>query len=101
MAQHDALSAVELDLDDHAEMDAQFEAEKKTFWAMRDQLLDKYEGQYVAVYQGRIVDHDDDKIRLGLRVYQQFGYQPIYVQLVSRQGLPVKQLVSPRFSESH
>jgi len=96
MAPQDTQPAVELECDDASETDAQFEAEKKTFWALREQLLDQYEGQYVAVYQGRVVDHDRDKLRLGLRVYQQFGYRPIYVQMVGRQGLPVKRLASPR-----
>jgi hypothetical protein len=94
MAQPDTLLEVELERDD--ENAALFEAEKKAFWALRGQLLDQYEGQYVAIQQGRVVDHDTDKLKLGLRVYRRFGYQPIYVQLVSRQGLPVKWLSSPR-----
>ena len=96
MAQSDALLEVELERDEEAEKAALFEAEKKTFWALREQLLAQYEGQYVAIHQGRVVDHDADKLRLGLRIYQRFGYLPIYVQLVSRQGLPVKWLASPR-----
>jgi hypothetical protein len=96
MAHQDTLPAVELERDGALEMNAQFEAEKKAFWAMREQLLDQYEGQYVAVHQGRIIDHDSDKLRLGLRVYQQFGYRPIYAQLVSRQGLLTRRLASPR-----
>jgi hypothetical protein len=63
---------------------------------LRERLLDQYEGEYVAIHQGHVVDHDTDKIKLGLRVYQRFGYRPIYAQLVSRQGLPVKWQVSPR-----
>jgi hypothetical protein len=93
MAQPDTLLEVELERDD--KNTTLFEAEKKAFWALRGQLLDQYEGQYVAIHQGRVVDHDTDKLKLGLRVYWRFGYQPIYVQLVSRQGLPVKWLSSP------
>ena len=96
MAQQETLPAVELEHDEVSENAALFEAEKRTFWALRERLLDQYEGEYVAIHQGRVVDHDTDKIKLGLRVYQRFGYRPIYVQLVSRQGLPVKWQVSPR-----
>ena len=96
MAQQDTLLEVELERDEVPEQTARFEAERKAFWALRGQLLDKYEGQYVAIHQGCVVDHDTDKLKLGLRVYQRFGYQPIYVQLVSRQGLPVKWLAAPR-----
>jgi Family of unknown function (DUF5678) len=96
MAQQETLPAVELEHDEASENAALFEAEKRTFWALRERLLDQYEGEYVAIHQGRVVDHDTDKIKLGLRVYKRFGYRPIYVQLVSRQGLPVKWQVSPR-----
>lgn len=96
MAQQDTLLVVELERDEISENAVLFEVEKKTFWALRAQLLDQYEGQYVAIHQGRVVDHDTDKLKLGLRVYHRFGYQPIYVQLVSRQGLTVKWLASPR-----
>jgi hypothetical protein len=96
MAQPDTSLVVELERDEIAENAALFEAEKKCFWALREQLLAQYEEQYVAIHQGRVVDHDTDKLRLGLRVYQRFGYLPIYVQLVSRQGLPIKWLASPR-----
>ncbi|MGH9855631.1 MAG: DUF5678 domain-containing protein [Blastocatellia bacterium] len=99
MAQPDTLLEVELERDEGSEIAALFEAEKKAFWALRGQLLDQYEGQYVAIHHGRVVDHDTDKLKLGLRVYRRFGYQPIYVQLVSRQGLPVKWLASPRRPE--
>jgi len=96
MTQQEIPLAVELESDEVSENAALFETEKKTFWALREQLLDQYEGEYVAIYQGRVVDHDTDKLKLGLRVYQRFGYRPIYVQLVSRQGLPVKWLTSSR-----
>src|SRR5262245_29879730 len=101
MAQQDKSFVVELERDEVLENAALFEAEKKCFWALREQLLDQHEGQYVAIHQGRIVDHDTDKLKLGLCVYQRFGYTPIYVQLVSRQGLPVKWLASPRLAEPH
>lgn len=100
MSDQDTLDAVELDSPDAEEMSAQFESEKKTFWAMKEQLLDRYEGEYVAVYEGKVVDHDKDKLTLGLRVYGNHGYKPIYVQLVCRQGLPVKRLNSPRRAET-
>jgi hypothetical protein len=99
MSQQEILSAVELVPGPKVEVDVQFEAEKKAFWAMKDQLLGQYEGQYVAVHEGQVVDSDPDKLRLGLRIYARFGYQPIYVQLVSRQELPIKQLASPRLWE--
>jgi hypothetical protein len=99
MSHQETLPPGELEPDDSQTNGTQFEAERRSFRAMREQLLDRHEGEYVAVYQGRVVDHDKDKLQLGLRAYRQFGYKPIYVQLVSRQELPVKRLASPRRRE--
>lgn len=96
MSHQNTLPPGEIEPDDSQATGTQFEAERKSFRAMIEQLLDRHEGEYVAVYHGRVVDHDKDKLQLGLRVYRQFGYKPIYVQLVSRQGLPAKRLASPR-----
>jgi|SRR5215813_2015788 len=96
MTPQETIFEVELHLNHASESDDLFEAEKSAFEAMREKLLVQYEGQYVAIYKGQVVDHDSDKLRLGLRVYSQFGYQPIYVQLVTSEGLPVKRIVSPQ-----
>lgn len=96
MTPQETMFVVELPLNDASESDDLFEAEKRAFEAMREQLLSQYEGLYVAIHKGQVVDYDADKLRLGLRVYQQFGYQPIYVQLVTRENLPVKRIASPK-----
>ncbi|MGH9844314.1 MAG: DUF5678 domain-containing protein [Blastocatellia bacterium] len=101
MTSQETLPAVELDIEDDFDTDDPFEIEKRAFWAMRDQLLDQFEGQFVAVYQGCVIDHDSDKIRLGLRAYRQFGYKPIYFQLVTRQLLPVVRIPSPHYLGPH
>ncbi len=53
--------------------------EKLDFEAMHPELLQLYEEQYVAIYQGYVIDHDPDKVTLALRVYQTHGYKPIFV----------------------
>ncbi|MDQ2686933.1 MAG: hypothetical protein M3Y28_03605, partial [Armatimonadota bacterium] len=42
----------------------------------------QYDGQYVAVYGGRIVDADADEGKLALRFYRDFGYVPVYIHKV-------------------
>ena len=96
MTPQETIFEVELPLNYASESDDLFEAEKRAFEAMREQLLSEYEGRYVAIHKGRVVDHDSDKLRLGLRVYRQFGYQPIYVQLVTREEIPAKRIASPK-----
>jgi hypothetical protein len=80
----------------HNDAEAQFACERQTFWAMYAQLLSMYEGKYVAVLNGQVVDSDVDERALVQRVYQKFGYQPMYVQLVTSGALPVYRLMSPQ-----
>jgi len=80
----------------HSEAEAKFASERQAFWAMHAQLVSMYEGKYVAVLNGQVVDSDGDERALVQRVYQKFGYQPMYVQLVTLGALPVHRLVSPQ-----
>jgi hypothetical protein len=80
----------------HNDAEAQFACERQAFWAMHAQLLSMYAGKYVAVLNGQVVDSDVDERALVQRVYQKFGYQPMYVQLVTSGSLPVYRLMSPQ-----
>ena len=91
----DALLSVVLDIPER-EHDAQFENEREAFWSQYPELLKQYVGQYVAVYQGKMIDHDEDKRRLIQRVYENLGYVPVYIQRVSPEGRPRYRLSSPR-----
>jgi hypothetical protein len=46
----------------------QREREKLAFQQMHPHLLEKYAGQYVAIYEGKLVDHDIDKQALFQRI---------------------------------
>jgi hypothetical protein len=80
----------------HSEAEAKFANERQAFWAMHAQLVSVYEGKYVAVLNGQVVDNDIDERALVQRIYKTFGYQPIYVQLVTLGSLPVYRMVSPQ-----
>ena len=55
---------------------------------MPQPLIDDYYGQYVAVYNGNIVDADPDEGELALRFYRTFGYVPVYIHKVgTEEGL--------------
>jgi serine phosphatase RsbU (regulator of sigma subunit) len=53
--------------------------ETQAFWAMRDELLKVYPGQHVALYQGKLVDHDEDAARLEKRVRERWGSLPVLI----------------------
>ncbi len=68
--------------------DAPFWKEVTAFNQMSQFQIDQYYGQYVAVYQGSIVDADPDEAELALRFYRTWGYVPVYIHKVgTEEGL--------------
>lgn len=90
----EALLSVELDTT-RSEQYAQFEAEREAFWRQFPELLKQYAGRYVAIHQGKVIDHDEDRHRLIQRVYETLGYVPVYVQRVSPEGPPRYSIPTP------
>lgn len=48
-------------------------AETEAFWRMYADLQNQYLGEYVAVHEQQLVDHDQDVLRLEQRVVERFG----------------------------
>ena len=88
-----------VELGQEREEGTSWERDRQAFWEMRDSLLSQYRGLYVAVYQGEVVGSDRDDLTLATRVYERYGYVPIYVQLVTAEPLPVRRVPSPRSPE--
>ena len=61
----------------------------------RAELLRKYKNKFVAICDGRVVDFDEDEIRLAKRVYTQIGFLPIYIQKVVKERQKVR-IPSPK-----
>lgn len=61
-------------------------AETQIFWEMQDDLFEAYPGQYVALYQGQVVAHDEDLVRLEEQVREQFGPLPVLIAPVSQRS---------------
>jgi hypothetical protein len=73
-----------------------WERESQAFLRLLPTLLDVHRGKYVAVHNEQVVDSGDDQIEVAMRVYDRFGYQPIYVGLVSDQPTSPVRVPSPR-----
>ena len=71
-----------------------FVAEERTFRQKRRQLLQRYEGQFVAFYQGRVVGHGLDDEELARKMFEQFGDVPFYITKVENEAT-VYELPSP------
>ncbi len=59
--------------------------EAQKFQRKLAQLLERYEGQFVALYRGRVVGHGPDDEELARRMYERFGDAPFYIARVERQ----------------
>ena len=68
--------------------------EQRAFRRKRTQLLQRYEGQFVALYQGRLVGYGKDDEELALRMFKKFGDAPFYIAKVEKEPM-VYELPSP------
>jgi plasmid stability protein len=63
----------------------------------RSKLLRRYRGEYIAIVDGAVVDHDLDFSALADRVFGRFGYRSIYMPRVQREEVVVR-VRSPRLT---
>ena len=72
-------------------------AEARTFRSMHTELAEKYLGQYVAIHNGKVIDHDEDFQALHSRIRQRFGRQPVLLRRVEAGPERVLTFRSPQF----
>ncbi len=58
-------------------------AESEAFRAMHAELLQQYRGEYVAVHNGEVVDHDEDICALNHRIRARYGRRAVLLQQVT------------------
>jgi glutamyl-tRNA reductase len=75
-------------------------AETELFNNQYEELRSKYMGQYVAIHQGKVIDHDPDLRTLHLRIYDRLGQTPVLLKQVTDK--PERELVfrSPRLERN-
>lgn len=76
----------------------QIEREQKAYEAQHNHLLETYPGQYIAMRQGQMVDHDMDRTRLGQRVRSRYGNETILITPVRREARQTIVVRSPRLA---
>ena len=70
--------------------------EIEAYKAMHPELVKKYLGQYVAIYQGQLVDHDADPVALHRRITAQFPHKTVLSRLVHEEAESILHMRSPR-----
>lgn len=72
--------------------------ETAAFREMHSELLMKYEGQYVALYQGVVVDSDSEQLPLYQRVAQKYQRETFLLKKVTASPNEIYITRSPRIS---
>lgn len=79
-----------------AEAQRAMEKEAEAFRRLHSQLLESIPGEYAAIYQGQLVDHDPDFLALLPRVEERYAGQPVLIRQVLAEAEPVIRVRSPR-----
>lgn len=78
---------------------ARMQREVAAYEAMHPMLVEKYLGQYVAIYQGQLVDHDVDAVSLHHRVTETYPGEVVLRRQVQREATPVLRMWSPKLEK--
>jgi Family of unknown function (DUF5678) len=62
-----------------------FAAKERVFYKKRARLLQRYRGQFVALYQGRVVGHGPSDEELARQMFEKFGDAPFLIQRVEKE----------------
>ncbi|MEM7534858.1 MAG: DUF5678 domain-containing protein [Chloroflexota bacterium] len=72
--------------------------EEMAYRRLHPSLLDTYLGQYVAIYDEQLIDHDMDELELYLRVRKQFGDEFVLMTQVEDEAEAVYTFRSPKLA---
>ena len=70
--------------------------EAERFRAKHAELLAQYAGQYVAMRDGLVIDHDPDLIALHGRIRSQYGDEPILMAPVTSEPVQTFRVIGAR-----
>ncbi|MGB0385728.1 MAG: hypothetical protein ACPGWR_12985 [Ardenticatenaceae bacterium] len=82
----------------HAE--AAIEREIEAYRQMHQKLLKSHLGKYVAIYQGQLVDHDQERLALYLRIDNQYPDVPVLMRPVRPEVDRIINIRSPRLERT-
>lgn len=85
---------------DLSEPDEAAEREMQAYLAMHPTLKKTHLGQHVAIYQGELVDFDQDYDALYARIDEQFPNEFVWLTTVEEQPIRTLKFRSPRFIKS-
>jgi len=75
---------------------SKFERERTAFRRLLPTLMKDYRDKYVAIHEEKVVGSGDNLLDVADAAYSKFGYQPIYVNLVTDELKPIVRMPSSR-----
>lgn len=75
---------------------AKIHAEAEAWRALPDTVRRRYPGEFVAVHEGQVIDHDPDRVTLHLRVRGRLGDVPVLITPADPPASREFQMLSPR-----
>lgn len=79
----------------YSQRQQQLRLEQNNWFARPAQERQQYAGQYVAVYEGQIVDHDEHQRQLYLRIRDRFGRKPVLLIQADLEQTPIYTVHTP------
>ncbi len=83
-----------------SEQQQKINQEQQQYEAQHPALLKSYSGEYIAMHQGAVVDHDGDSVVLRRRVRARFGDTPVLITPVLAEMRQIITVRSPRLLEA-
>jgi hypothetical protein len=80
------------------QIDVAVEREMQAYIALHPQLKDKYLGQHVAIYGGKLIDTDRDYMALYKRIEIRYPREFVWLTTVQEEAMPTLIFRSPRLS---
>ena len=85
-------------LDEWDKQVEQISHEQRAYQRQHGNLLAQYDGRYIAMRHGRVIDDDVDKIALSRRIRRQYGNQSVLIKLVQAEPMETYYVHSPKLA---
>jgi hypothetical protein len=79
----------------HLEQQAKIDQEQRHYEAQHAVLKTTYDGQYIAMHDGQVVDHDVARVALSRRIRKQYGKTAVLITRVSDEPKMTIHIVTP------
>jgi hypothetical protein len=91
----EAIALVEADMATPSD-EQRMAREEAAYQTLYDELKTKYAGEYVAIFNGQLIDHDSDELALLRRLDAQYPDDIVLMRKVSAEPEPDLRMRSPR-----